>query len=371
MILTNQPMERINKDYLGIALEFLIFSRYKFSIRKPPEKESKDILIVNPSMIGDFVAAIPAISSFISKRKEYNFDIMVSPPLIPLAKKIKGIRNVFGSKSSASREIENSFKRSSPLEEYSKIIVLKMSKEGYHSIKNIKAERITTAYRTFFLNYGSNLAFNVIMRRYPKQWKEIYFKMVNEEINYPNFDDIFSFDKKDLDKIKQLVPKTNKKLVIVHTRASWIMNRWSNDKWIKALREINTKGDFKFIFVGSSDQEKKDFQDISKALNFKVHSLIGKIDLKDLTILLRSSDYFLGIDSGPANIAHITDCRSLTILGAGPHVFLPWSEKDIVIDKSKGRGAYQRFFYKKKGFIHDIKPKEVSEKFITLVKNNP
>lgn len=48
---------------------------------------------------------------------------------------------------------------------------------------------------------------------------------------------------------------------------------------------------------------------------------------------------------------------------------MPWSKKDIVIDKSNGGGAYEALFYKKKGYIHSITVEEVFEAFKKIKKN--
>jgi len=105
-------------------------------------------------------------------------------------------------------------------------------------------------------------------------------------------------------------------------------------------------------------------------LDFEIYSIIGEIDLRDLLVVMRKSSYFIGIDSGPANIAHLCNLRSISIMGAGPHMYLPYNKLDIVIDKSHGAGLYQRFFRKKRGFIDKITTDEVFSAFEKLNNGN-
>lgn len=184
------------------------------------------------------------------------------------------------------------------------------------------------------------------------------------------FDEIFQFTESDYGSVARLEAlQTTQKKVIVHTGASWVMKKWDIDKWVALLDKIQRLGDIRFIFVGGVE-DSDDYAAIASKLEFPLYSLIGKISLLELLLVLRQSDYFIGVDSGPRNMAHLADTRSVTILGPGPHFFMPWSKGDVVIDKSRGRGLYQMFFAKKRGFVHEITVEEVYDAFKTRIWNS-
>jgi ADP-heptose:LPS heptosyltransferase len=80
-------------------------------------------------------------------------------------------------------------------------------------------------------------------------------------------------------------------------------------------------------------------------------------------LVLRECDYFIGVDSGPRNLAHVADLPSVTLLGPAPHMFAPSNPRDIVIDHSGGRKVYDRIFCQDKPLIETITPLEVRDAF--------
>ena len=179
-----------------------------------------------------------------------------------------------------------------------------------------------------------------------------------------SFKEIFDLNDEDYNKIfsSQVFFKSNKKKIIIHTGASWPMMKWGNDRWVDVLKKINIMGEYDFVFIGV-EKDNKDYNYISSLVDFKLYSLISKINVWELTTLFNSVNYFIGIDSGPGNIAHLVGLRSIIIYGPGPHTFMSDDENDIILDKSNGRGVYQRFFLKKNSFIKKITANEVYEAF--------
>lgn len=367
--------KKVNKSYFSIYKEIPFILKARLIKKKPKSSTKGKILIVNTCLVGDFTASIPAIRQFIKKHPQ-KVDMVVSSPVKILAQRIQGINKVFVAKSVYARNIEQTDKEKqediSTTDAYDTIIIMRISKESYNMIKNMQAREIKTSL-FYYLKYGSHLLKNNIIRKTPKQWREVNFEILGEHIPTKKIKDTFVFNKEDHDKIKQLKElknkKKNEKIVIVHTRASFIMQQWELKKWIELLQRINDSGTYRFIFIGTIGEE-EDYKIISKKLKFKTYSLIHKVDIKDLYLIMKQSDYFVGVDSGPRNLAHTADLRSVTILGPAPHLFMPPSSKDKILDKSRGRGLYQKFFYKKNGFIHQITVDEVYNAFQTLVAEN-
>ncbi|PIZ87010.1 MAG: hypothetical protein COX92_02070 [Candidatus Nealsonbacteria bacterium CG_4_10_14_0_2_um_filter_40_15] len=361
---------KINLDYLRFWKEIFLFLKIAFIknfISDKTANKSGSILIVNTCLIGDFMASVLAIRDFIERNNDKKIDIVVSPPLKPLVQKIIGVRNVFVAKSVYERKLETVAEENQSPDIYEKIIVLRISPEAYRIIKHIIAAKIETGL-WHFLKYGFHIGGKLIARRTPKQLREINFEMLGGKMRDIPFEEIFQFEKIDYAKVTQLSALDIKqKKIIIHTGlTSWSMKKWSDEKWIKLLRLIHQGYDSKIIFIGAKEEEAS-YAYISSRLNFKIYSLIGQINIAELMLVLKMSDYFIGIDSGPRNMADIAGTKSVIILGPGLPIFQPTNGKSIVIDKFCGRGLYQLYFHKKNSFISRVEVGEVYEAFKNLI----
>lgn len=359
--------KRINFEYLKLSKEIPLFALSFWFIQRNKKIKNDKILLVNTCLIGEFIVSVPAIADFIDRNKNKCVDLVVSPQQKDLARRINGVGSIFTAKSVFERKAENCGTVPQKFSEYEKMIILRISPDAYSTIKKIRAGKVETGFWTF-IKYSSHIFFSVVFRKTPRQWRTIIFKTLGGEYKTMPFESLFKFEKKDYEKIRSLnFLETKNKKILIHFGTNWPMKKWDNCKWINLLNRINAYGDFIFIFIGNGN-DAYDFEIISKKLYFKPHSLINKLSLTELILLMRLADYFIGIDSGPGNMAHIADLRSIVIFGPGPHIYLPVDKSDIAIDKSNGRGLYQMYFMKKNGFIHQISAEEVFEAFKKISK---
>jgi ADP-heptose:LPS heptosyltransferase len=364
--------KRINYKELQIGREIL--PMLKIRLKNKFFKNNiinKKVLVINTCIIGDFLATLPALSSFI-KINKLKVDMIVSHSVKPLAESIKGVNNVFVARSSYNRETEKQeTEKQNISEEYGLLVVLRIGPEAYKLIKNVRFSEIINCDIVYF-KYILHLVKNILTRKPVKQSKDLVFEILNlkksdKEIK---FNDIFEFSKYDYDLVKKIPEMNgNKKKIIIHLGSGWKEKQWENKKWADLLKKINSFGKFKFIFVGADEEEKESFEYIQKKLDFKIFSLIKKINLKELFLVMRLSNYFIGIDSGPRNLAHYSDLRSITLLGPGLKNFMPLNEKDIVIDKSNPFST-SVFYIGKKSGMEKIGVDEVMESFKKLSSNN-
>lgn len=356
--------ERINLEYLNLYQEIPLFCLLVVMglFRASTHRHSQRVLIVNTCLIGEFVTSLPAIRDYIERNAGMAIDLMVSPPLKVLAQKVRGVGTVYTAKSLYGRHNEHIAVTDQKFPSYDTIFVMRASKDAFQSIRTIQFSEIRTGLRVYS-RYALHLLVNLIRRRLPKQWREINFKMLGGSMRTLSFDEIFQFTNDEYDFISHLDPlQTAQKKVIVHMGSSWSMKRWGADRWVAFLRKARQLGDMRFIFVGG-EEEIQECERVSSKLDFPVYSLVGKVDLVQLMLVLRGSDYFVGIDSGPRNMAHLADVRSVSILGPGPHFYMPWDDRDIVLDKSRGRGLLEMFFARKNTLIDRITPDEVYDGF--------
>jgi ADP-heptose:LPS heptosyltransferase len=125
---------------------------------------------------------------------------------------------------------------------------------------------------------------------------------------------------------------------------------------------------YNFIFIGNTESEEDIFLDFEKKLNFKVYSIIKEVSIFELALVFKDGGFFIGVDSGPANISYLTKIRSITIAGPGPHLFLPYRKNKLFVDVSGGRNFLQRFFYGKNKIINKISTKSVFDIFEKSIK---
>ena len=373
-------MGRVNYQEMRLSGEALplIKSRIKkiknrFS-RNNNKKETGKILVICTCIIGDFLSYLPAIRELIKKNHGKRVDMIVSPLLRSLAEKINGIGKIFVAKSAYNRSVEaRSKQRKQAVQgKYDSLVIMRISRESYRMIKDIDFSDIMVP-DLMFARYLLHLAKNMLIKRPIKQSREFGFELIGlkkplEQIDKDiDLKDIFIFTKKEREKIARMPElKTKDKIVLIHTGSGWREKLWSNDKWIVLIKKVNQLGKFRFIFVGATQQEEEAFREIKNRLDFKVYSVIGKNSLRELFLFMEKSDYLIGIDSGPRNLSHLADMRSVTIRGPGTY-FKPLDKRDIVIDRLKGLST-NPFFPDKDARVDNINVEEVLAAFKKIMK---
>jgi ADP-heptose:LPS heptosyltransferase len=364
-------MDKINYDYLKLAGEMPLLLKTSLIKNKKIIENPKKILIINTCLIGDFILSLPALEQFIKKNKA-KIDLIVSPPTKDIAEKIKGVNKVYTATSIHNRNIENENKNNIGLQylkkqNYDLILVLRISKEAYELLKIINPGYIKTSLRAY-TKFTVHLIKNLFFKSHPKQYIKFVFEMLGGEYKNIRFKEIFNFTKEDYNKIGKLqIMQGKEKKILIHTSAHWSMKLWDIEKWAELINKINKLRKFKFIFIGSKE-DIKDIRKIQSMINFKTYSLAGKIKLSDLLLVMRLSDYFIGIDSGPRHMASMMDLRSICLLGQGLKFHMPINEKDKVICKSDCNYCTGLFCYRKKTCMQKINVEDVYEEFKKLIK---
>ena len=361
-------IKRINYRYLHLLKEpILLISLFLRNLKKRKHHPNpKKVLIINPSLVGEFAVSVSAIRSFIESNNS-EVDLVVSPAVKSLAEKIKGINNVFTIKSIYGEDFKKNLEENSKLKQYDLVIVMRISSEANKLIKSLKYNQLRSYLGTYF-KFIFEFAKNMLTGGKTRQWKEITFEMIGRKPKKFNLEELFNFKKSDYEKVKgfaELVGKEKK--VLIHTASDWSIKKWDNKNWIGLLNKMNELGNFKFIFLGTKDAEQSDYEEISKALKFKVYSLINKIDLKELVLVMKKSDYFVGIDSGPMNLAHLVDLPNVCLFGPGQRIFTSGNKRDVIIDKSNCKFCTTILCYKRKTCFNKIEVSDVLTGFKQLV----
>lgn len=358
----------INPEEFKVAGEIplLIKLRLQELSREKAQKGNR-VLIIDTCIIGDFIATLPALRLFIQTTNN-EVDLIVSPPLKLIAQAIKGVHAVYTANSIYKRSIETESEKTILPHEYDQVIVLRISPHAYELLKKVRYSNIIV-YDIILLKYFAHLLWKIYGKEPVRQWREVNFEIIGKEepTKKMGFDDILNVNASDYEPVKALLPALgNSKRIIIHTGSGWHVKLWDTEKWIETIKKIKTLGEFNFIFVGRGELEAKTFDDVQKQVNFKLDSLINRVDLKTTLLIMRMSDYFIGIDSGPRNMAHLADLRSITLLGPAPKNFMPSNKEDIVIDKFTCR-CKSLFYFHKVSAIHSISADEVVDSFKKLL----
>ncbi|TCS61291.1 glycosyltransferase family 9 protein [Varunaivibrio sulfuroxidans] len=371
MSAAKKPRLRFNSEYFKLWKE-VIFLLLLNVTKKPQSDGNGRILIVNPCLIGEFGASVPAIRDFIARHPKTPVDLVVTGAARPLAERIIGVERVYVTLSVYGRERAIAQENMTPPDGYEKIIALRMSPEAFALVKNVRAKALCTSFR-FFLRYGLHLSFCLIRGKTPKQWRAVNFEMLGGVAGCApppdmHFGEMFAPTVQDY-RVRGRIASfaQGEKTVIVHTGTPWVMKRFPNERWIDALRKIADSGPYRFIFIGT-EGDRVDYTHIAERIDAPTLSLIGDINLAELMVVLDEGDYFIGIDSGPATLAHLVDIPSLIIFGPGPHMYLPYNPRDVFLDRSRGRGLSQMFFSSRRNsLIEKISADDVVGAFVDLV----
>jgi hypothetical protein len=118
--------QRFNLQYTPVVGELPALIRLQsFKPQTVPSPET--VLIVNRCLIGDFVVWLPAISDFLREHPEAQVDLLVSPTIAPLARKVRGVRSVYVARSVFGRPTELSGSDPALAPSYDLVVVLPLS----------------------------------------------------------------------------------------------------------------------------------------------------------------------------------------------------------------------------------------------------
>jgi ADP-heptose:LPS heptosyltransferase len=358
----------VNAEYLTLFAEARIIERSAAAIRRIRCNNGRTLIIV-PSLIGDFVTILPAIADFVARRAETTCDIVVTTTLKPLAECIRGIGAVYVARTTHARAGEQPCAGLSG--DYEEVIVLRASADVlHHLVPCIRAARVVTRTREIARYIACDLLRHMLFRTRPTQLRDFGFELLGGTPRPIALADLLSIDPDGWDArhaATLICPRRTN--VVIHTGASWPMMRWPIDRWIALVTELAATDRYNIIFAGL-EKDRGDLAQICAVARCAVVSAIG-LSVVGLVALMGMADSFIGIDSGPGNVAHLAGLKNVIIYGPGPHIYLSPDPRNVAIDKSNGRGIRQRYFTTQQGFIHRISVDEVLHAFAQLSPMNP
>jgi ADP-heptose:LPS heptosyltransferase len=120
----------------------------------------------------------------------------------------------------------------------------------------------------------------------------------------------------------------NRKQIIVHTRGGSKYKRWQTAKWIELCRRLSERGQ---VWLVGTQGESEDLARIAASAG-KGTGVCITPTLQELITKLSKSDVFVGLDSGPANIASMLDKPAVVLFGPGVvHLYRPISRFSVAL----------------------------------------
>jgi ADP-heptose:LPS heptosyltransferase len=319
--------DRFQLRYAYVARELPALLRLQ-TLKPRTVPSPQTVLIVNCCLIGDFVVSLPAITEFIQEHANSMIDLLTSPSVVPLARRLYGVRRVYAAQSVFGRDTELGGGDKRLSSSYDQVIVLRLSDQARRLLIKTSYRAIRT-YLVPLLKHGFNLATRPSAQA--KQLSEFNFEVFGKfgrrekHLSAEKF-----FDFTNVPAIDAPAGRT----VIVHTGSGSRVHLWPVDKWVSLLESLHEFRDISFVFVGGEGEESI-YSEISRRVSFPLHSVIRKYDLLELVMLMRLSHLFVGIDSGPRHLAHLVDLPSVSLLGPGPKSFEPLNRNATVIDETE------------------------------------
>lgn len=333
-------MKRVNWEYLWEALKegYLLIKTNLFNLEKKITRKKKTLIIHTCGIggIGDFFVCLPAIHEYIKRNKDT--DLLVLPQVLEITKKIQGVGEVYTKDSKIKKE-------------YDAVYIIRLNSWSSKMLKNIKYKGLQTS--LYFIIKNN-------FKKPMKQWRDLTYNILGLSPVKKDNKKIFKFIENDFAGVKQIQEIKGKK-VMIHTGSGWHVKLWSTERWIELIKRINKLGNFKFIFVGG-DEEQKTFLEIQNKLNFKIYSLINGVNVKELLLAMTYCNAFIGVDSGPRNMANFIDLPSVGLPIVGQKIFIPQGKRHIILN-SEDKNDSLFFFLGRETRLQKLQPETVLNAF--------
>ena len=158
--------------------------------------------------------------------------------------------------------------------------------------------------------------------------RERVFKVVRElGLSYPKHPKFLNLDKdaeKKVDFIMKKYKLEDKKIVSVHPLTPLKEKNWPLEKF-KELFTILDKKNIVFLLLGTKEEYRETNQYIKNCEN--IINLMSKLSLFETYEIIKRSDIFLGLDSGPLHMAKYTDTPLIAIFGNENLEYIRWGPK--------------------------------------------
>jgi ADP-heptose:LPS heptosyltransferase len=127
----------------------------------------------------------------------------------------------------------------------------------------------------------------------------------------------------------------SKNYIVIHYGAGWKYRRWKMKKWEELVKKLKDKFPNLLIVVVGGEFEYSQFFKIKGILSSN-EIIFRKTSFRELVNLLYFSEFFIGLDSGPMNLAAVLNKKTLVLFGPGNStIWGPYEQKESIIHKQE------------------------------------
>lgn len=108
--------------------------------------------------------------------------------------------------------------------------------------------------------------------------------------------------------------KPGKRQVVIHPGGGWRFKQWPEDRWVDLISALAKNDTVAIVLIGG-ENERDGVSRISSRLDVSHEARITSFE--DLVGLFKATSLFIGLDSGPMNLAVALGVRTLALFGPG------------------------------------------------------
>lgn len=342
------PYKFSKKKVIGVLLLelvcFLFFFLRKIIRRKKVHSHgNQNILLIEPFQMGDVLSLTPLVSIIKNNYPQYSIYVLTKPTsgsILSYDSRFKEILcvNFFWSdydKKITWRNLVNFFRDIKKLKSYSFAIGIDTRGDIRSQITlNILDCSEIIAYKNYLhsnINVQGLLATKSMLKSIYKHrylWNIQLLQLIG--INPPTKIQFPSFLPD-----KLTLSEENSKFILIHIGGGWIYKRWSIENWILLIERLlgNLSYDLKVV---AGMGEKQILEQIQNNFlnNARVHFEVTSIER--LISLTYHCSLFVGLDSGPMNLAVCLNKPVIALFGPGDsEMWFPLNDNSLFIHKKE------------------------------------
>ncbi|MFA5008031.1 MAG: glycosyltransferase family 9 protein [Candidatus Omnitrophota bacterium] len=325
-----------NKLYLTVIIIIDLLGNIctlPFKLLKKEPKNIKNILLVRLDHIGDFVSTTPLFENIKSYFNEARLTVIINPAVLDLAKANPYIDEIitfkaswFSRKDSESNiaEISKLVKRIrcgkfdigiEPRGDFFSIILMFLGRVKYRIGFGVTGGG-------FLLNQEIKCNKNIhVIEKNLNVLKAMKIPIISA-LPKIYFSDT---DKNSVEALLENLGYGGSKAVIIHPYAGTKAKQWEEGKFLQLIKSLKSEG-YNVFLIGDREEE------VDYDSNY---DLRGKLSLTQLAYLMKRIGFFIGLDSGPANIAASLDIPAIVIC-SGTNIAQNW-----ILNNSKVRFVFK------------------------------
>jgi ADP-heptose:LPS heptosyltransferase len=151
--------------------------------------------------------------------------------------------------------------------------------------------------------------------------------------------------------------------IVIHIGGGWKYKRWLEARWVELIRSLSARYDEHITVVGGPG-EKVLVEEIKSLLPSEIRVTFKITTFEELIRLIDQCRLFIGLDSGPMNIANALGKKAVALFGPGDSsVWYPYHQDSLFLHKKEqfpcNPCAQKQCFYPQKNCMASIEVEEV------------